>query len=77
MQLGNGLLFDLHDRRSKGEGNFREGETLGTKVGEGGGSPPARCHIDMGITSFGHPHYLNPSEMGIPCNPNTNPNPNR
>ena len=23
---------------------------------------------------FGHPHPQNSSDMGIPCNPNTNPN---
>ena len=26
---------------------------------------------------FGHPHSLNPGDMGIPCNPNPNPNQNR
>ena len=25
---------------------------------------------------FGHPYSQNPSEMGIPCNPNPDPNPN-
>ena len=25
--------------------------------------------------SYGHPHSQNPSDIGIPCNPNHNPNP--
>ena len=41
------------------------------------------CGTQVGVTvtwaspRFGHPHSQNPSDMGIPCNPKPNPNPNR
>ena len=46
---------------------------LGSKVANTG----AGVTVIWESPRFGHPHSQNPSDMGIPCNPNPKPNPNR